>query len=124
MTSDAPMGPKAPWSTVLPPAEEAIVVEFRLRTLLLPKIGYRHIDSCERHYANGELIMLRAIGRISKLTDVAFRDSAGKMELPAFLRNVVAAFPDTIHTMLTKNDRAFADVPKNRTGPSRKVLGT
>ena len=33
-TSDAPMGPKAPKSTVLTPAEEAIVVEFRRRTLL------------------------------------------------------------------------------------------
>jgi len=33
-TADAPMGPKAPKSTVLTPAEEAIVVEFRRRTLL------------------------------------------------------------------------------------------
>ena len=33
-TGDEPMGPKAPKSTVLTPAEEAIVVEFRRRTLL------------------------------------------------------------------------------------------
>jgi transposase-like protein len=33
-TADAPMGPKQPRSTVLTPAEEAIVVEFRRRTLL------------------------------------------------------------------------------------------
>src|ERR1700712_385741 len=33
-TCDARMGPKAPKSTVLTPAEEAIVVEFRRRTLL------------------------------------------------------------------------------------------
>ena len=34
LTSDAPMGPKKPKSTVLTPAEEAIVVGFRRRTLL------------------------------------------------------------------------------------------
>jgi transposase-like protein len=33
-TADAPMGPKAPKSTVLTPAEEAIVVAFRQKTLL------------------------------------------------------------------------------------------
>jgi transposase-like protein len=33
-TADAPMGPKVSRSTVLTPAEEAIVVEFRRRTLL------------------------------------------------------------------------------------------
>ena len=34
ITADALMGPKTPKSTVLTPAEEAIVVEFRRRTLL------------------------------------------------------------------------------------------
>ena len=33
-TADEPMGPKAPKSTVLTPAEEAIVVAFRQKTLL------------------------------------------------------------------------------------------
>ena len=33
-TDDAPMGPRAPRSSVLTSAEEAIVVEFRRRTLL------------------------------------------------------------------------------------------
>jgi len=33
-TSDAPMGPSQPKSTVLSPAEEAVIVEFRRRTLL------------------------------------------------------------------------------------------
>ena len=32
-TADAPMGPKVPRSTVLTPAEEAIVVAFRQKTL-------------------------------------------------------------------------------------------
>ena len=33
-TADAPMGPTKPKSTVLSPAEEAVIVEFRKRTLL------------------------------------------------------------------------------------------
>ena len=33
-TTDAPMGPSQPKSTVLSPAEEAVIVEFRRRTLL------------------------------------------------------------------------------------------
>jgi hypothetical protein len=33
-TADAPMGPRDPRSTVLTPVEEAIIVEFRRRTLL------------------------------------------------------------------------------------------
>jgi transposase-like protein len=33
-TADAPMGPTKPKSTVLSPAEEALIVEFRKRTLL------------------------------------------------------------------------------------------
>src|SRR5436853_7761130 len=33
-TSDAPMGPKAPRSTVLTPEQEAIIVAFRRHTLL------------------------------------------------------------------------------------------
>src|SRR5271170_6277355 len=40
-----------------------------------------------------------------------------------FLRNVVAAFPYKIHTVLTDNGMAFADLPKNREGPSRRFLG-
>ena len=169
VTCDARMGPKAPKSTVLTPAEEAIVVEFRRRTLLplddvlgclrdtiprlsrsalhrclqrhgisrLPatetankgkrfktyEIGYVHIDSCELRHADGKLIMFLTIDRVSKFTYVAFHDSAGKMEGAAFLRNVVAAFPYQIHTVLTDNGMAFADLPKNRTGASRRLLG-
>ena len=40
-----------------------------------------------------------------------------------FLRSVVEAFPYAIHTVLTDNGMAFADLPKNRNGPSRRYLG-
>jgi transposase-like protein len=166
--ADAPMGPR-PKSTVLTPAEEAIIVEFRRRTLLplddllgclkdtipnlsrsalhrclqrhgisrLPTgeatekrrlfktydIGYIHIDSCELSHANGKLVLFLAIDRVSKFTYVEFHEHAGKMEGAAFLRNVVAAFPYKIHKVLTDNGMAFADLPKNREGPTRRFLG-
>ena len=33
------------------------------------------------------------------------------------------AFPYAIHTVLTDNGMAFADLPKNRNGPTRRYLG-
>ena len=160
-TNDAPMGPTSPRSTVLTPAEEAMVVEFRRRTLLplddvlgclresipnltrsslhrcltrhgisrLPespdqgskrgkfaeaKIGFVHIDISELRLAQGKLNMFLAIDRVSKFTYVEFRDDAGKMNGANFLRGVVSAFPYVIHTVLTDNGMAFADLPKNR----------
>jgi transposase InsO family protein len=160
-TADAPMGPRRPRSTVLTETEEAIVVEFRRRTLLplddvlgclretIPKlsrsalhrclerhgisrlphgeekaskrkpfaaatIGYVHIDVCELRLAEGKLFMFLAIDRVSKFVHVAFYDANTKLNGAAFLREVVAAFPCQIHTVLTDNGMAFADLPKNR----------
>jgi transposase-like protein len=147
-TADAPMGPAKPRSTTLTEAEEAMVVEFRRRTLLplddilgclrdtiprltrsalhrclvrhgisrLPQdgekpskrgrfaetaIGYVHIDICELRLAEGKLFMFPAIDRVSKFTHVAFLDASTKANGAAFLREVVAAFPYRIHTVLT-----------------------
>jgi transposase InsO family protein len=169
-TADAAMGPKRPRSTVLTEAEEAIVVEFRRRTLLplddvlgclretiptlsrsalhrclarhgisrLPKdpeqtskrgrfagttIGYVHIDSCELRLAEGKLHMFLAIDRVSKFTHVAFFEAATKMNGAAFLREVIAAFPYAVHTVLTENGMAFADLPKYRDGPTARWMG-
>ncbi len=165
-TADAPMGPTAPHSTVLSPEEEAMVVEFRRRTLLplddvlgclhdtIPKltcssphrclerhtvsrlpddpskatrrgkfadtaIGTVHIDISELRLAEGKPTMALAIDRVSKFTPVEFRDDAAKMSGADFLRGVVAAFPYAIHTVLTDNGMAFADLPRNRNGPTR-----
>jgi len=167
---DAPMGPSSPHSTVLTLAEEAMVIEFRRRTLLplddvlgclrdsIPKltrsslhrclerhgisrlpdnpdkaskrgkfaataIGYVHVDISELRLAEGKLNMFLAIDRVSKFTYVEFRDDAGKMNGAEFLRGVVEAFPYAIHTVLTDNGMAFADLPKNRNGPTRRYLG-
>jgi IS30 family transposase len=164
------MGPTKPHSTILTPAEEAMIVEFRRRTLLplddvlgclrdsipnltrsslhrclerhgisrLPEspdkaskrgkfadvaIGYVHVDISEMRLAQGKLNMFLAIDRVSKFTYVEFRDDQGKMNGAEFLRSVIAAFPYAIHTVLTDNGMAFADLPKNRNGPTRRYLG-
>ena len=67
--------------------------------------------------------MFLAIDRVSKFTYVEFHENVGKMDGAAFLRGVVAAFPSQMHTLLTDNGMAFADLPKNRNGPTRKYLG-
>lgn len=79
-------------------------------------IGYIHIDSCELRHADGKIHMFLAIDRVSKLTFVEFYEKAGKMNGAAFLRNAIEAFPYKIHTVLTDNGVAFADLPKNRDG--------
>ena len=169
-TADAPMGPRRARSTVLTEAEEAIVVEFRRRTLLplddvlgclrgsiprltrsalhrclvrhgisrLPRdegsaskrgrfaettIGYVHVDHCELRLAEGRLHMFLAIYRVSTFTHVAFFDAATKMNGAAFLREVVAVFPYAIHTVLTDNGMAFADLPRYRDGPTATWKG-
>ena len=169
-TADAAMGPSTPHSTVLTLVEEAMVVEFRRRTLLplddvlgclrdsIPKltrsslhrclerhgiswlpenpdkaskrgrcaetaIGYVHIDISELRLAQGKLTMFLAIDRVSKFTYVEFRGDTGKMNGADFLRGVVEAFPYAIHSVLTDNGMAFADLPKNRNGPTRRYLG-
>jgi transposase InsO family protein len=168
-TADAPMGPARPRSTSLTEAEEAIVVEFRRRTLLplddvlgclretipalsrsalhrclirhgisrLPQgektskrqrfaetaIGYVHIDVCELRLAEGKLFMFLAIDRVSKFTYVAFLSANTKANGAAFLREVVAAFPYRVHTVLTDNGMAFADLPKYRDGPTARRMG-
>jgi transposase-like protein len=77
-------------------------------------IGYVHIDVCELRLSEGRLFMFLAIDRVSKFTHVAFYDANTKLNGAAFLRQVVATFPYAIHTVLTDNGMAFADLPRNR----------
>jgi transposase InsO family protein len=169
-TADQPMGPRRPRSTVLTEAEEALVVEFRRRTLLplddvlgclrgtiprlsrsalhrclvrhgisrLPRddergskrqrfaattIGYVHIDVRELRLAQGRLFLFLAIDRISKFVHVAFFDANTKANGATFLREVVEVFPYRIHTVLTDNGMAFADLPKYRDGATARWMG-
>ena len=43
------------------------------------------------------------------------------MEGSAFHKVVVEVFPYKIHTVLTDNGMAFADLPKNREGPAHRA---
>ena len=66
-TTDAPMGPSQPKSTVLSPAEEAVIVEFRRRTLLplddvmgclresIPKLSRSSLHRCLLRYGISRL---------------------------------------------------------------------
>jgi transposase InsO family protein len=86
-------------------------------------IGYVHIDVCELRLAEGKLFIFLAIDRASKLTHVAFFEDHTKMNGAAFLHEVVAAFPYAIHTVLTDNGMAFAELPKYRDGPTARWMG-
>jgi transposase-like protein len=87
------------------------------------KIGYVHIDSCELRLSEGKLHIFLAIDRVSKLTYVEFHEAADTSTGPAFLKGVVAAFPYRIRIVLTDNGVAFADLPKNRNGPTARIRG-
>jgi len=56
------------------------------------------------------------IDRVSKFTYVEFHDRTKMLNGTAVLENVIAAFPCAIHTILTDNGMAFADLPKSRSG--------
>jgi transposase InsO family protein len=64
--------------------------------------------------AEGKLFLFLAIDRVSTFVHVAFFDANTKLNGATFLREVVAAFPYQIHTVLTDNGMAFADLPRNR----------
>ncbi|MFG1269831.1 IS481 family transposase, partial [Xanthobacter versatilis] len=167
---DAPMGPKAPRSTVLTPEEEAMAVAFRRHTLLpldnclyalqasvphltrsalhrcfqrhgisrLPEvdgektarrafkpypIGYFHIDIAEVRTEEGKLYLFVAVDRTSKYAFAQLMPKATTREARAFLDALVAAVPYEIHTVLTDNGIQFADLPKNRKGPTAMWRG-
>ena len=86
-------------------------------------IGYVHIDSCEFRHTDGKTHMFLAIDRVSKFTVVEFYEKAGKMNAATFLQHAIEAFPYKIHTVLTDNGIAFADLPKNRGGATACLSG-
>jgi len=151
---DAPMGPKAPRSTVLAVEEEAVAVAFRRHTLLplddclyalqatiphltrsslhrcyqrhgisrLPEmegdkparrafkkypIGYFHIDIAEVRTEEGKLYLFVAIDRTSKFAFAQLHEKATRAVAAGFLRDLIAAVPYRIHTVLTDNGLHF-----------------
>ena len=70
-------------------------------------IGYFHIDIAEVRTEEGRLRLFVAIDRTSKFAFARLVESAGKMEAAQFLRELIAAVPYQIHTVLTDNGVQF-----------------
>ncbi len=67
--------------------------------------------------------MFVAIDRTSKLAFVRLEEKANTVTSTAFLDALVEAVPYEIHTVLTDNGIQFADLPKNRNGPTARFRG-
>jgi hypothetical protein len=85
--------------------------------------GHVHVDVRELRPAQGRLSLFLAIDRVSKFTHVAFLGADTKLNGAAFLRGVVAAFPYRLHTVLTDDGMAFADLPQYRGGATARWMG-
>jgi transposase InsO family protein len=86
-------------------------------------IGYFHIDIAEVRTAEGKLYLFVAIDRTSKFAFVQLAERANTKTASAFLDALVEAVPYHIHTVLTDNGIQFADLPKNRKGPTAMLRG-
>lgn len=72
-------------------------------------IGYFHIDIAELQTAEGKLYMFVGIDRTSKFAVTQLVKKAGKMAAAQFLRDLIAAVPYRLHTVLTDNGIQFTN---------------
>ena len=88
-------------------------------------IGCFHIDIAEVRTEEGKLYLFVAIDRTSKLAFARLVDKSNTVTATAtaFLDELVEAVPYDIHTVLTDNGIQFADLPKNRNGPTARWRG-
>jgi transposase InsO family protein len=86
-------------------------------------IGFFHIDLAEVRTAEGKLYLFVAIDRTSKFAFIQLVERADMQAAAAFLQSLVTAVPYRIHTVLTDNGIQFADLPKNRQGPTARFRG-
>jgi transposase InsO family protein len=77
-------------------------------------IGYFHIDIAEVQTAEGKLRLFVAIDRTSKFAYAELHQEAGKMVAAQFLRNLIAAVPCAIHTVLTDNGIQFTNHARHK----------
>ena len=81
-------------------------------------IGFFHIDIAEVRTEEGKLYLYVAIDRTSKFAFTRLVDKANTVTAREFLDALVAAVPYQIDIVLTDNGIQFADLPKNRSGPT------
>ena len=77
-------------------------------------IGYFHIDIAEVRSGKGKIYLFVAIDRTSQFAFVELHRKAGKMAAAQFLRNLIAALPYRVHTVLTDNGVQFANRQQDR----------
>jgi len=87
-------------------------------------IGYFHIDIAEVQTAEGKLRLFVAIDRTSKFAFVELHREAGKMIATQFLRNLIAAVPYGIHTVLTDNGIQFTNMAHHNTPSTISSIGS
>jgi transposase InsO family protein len=83
-------------------------------------IGYFHIDLAEVRTGEGKLYLFVAIDRTSKFAFVELVERADMQAAVRFLQALIAVVPYRIHIVLTDNGIPFADLPKNRKGPTAR----
>ncbi len=86
-------------------------------------IGFFHIDIAEVQTAEGKLYLYVGIDRTSKFAFTQLTDKANTVTARAFLDALIAAVPYRIEIVLTDNGIQFADLPKNRLGPTAMWRG-
>ena len=86
-------------------------------------IGYFHIDIAEVRTEEGKLYLFVAVDRTSKFAFVELHEKADRPTAVRFLEALIAAVPYRLHTVLTDNGIQFADLPKNRQGPTALFRG-
>jgi Integrase core domain len=72
-------------------------------------IGYFHIDIAEVRTAEGKLSLFVAVDRTCTFAYAELHAEAHKMVAAQFLRNLMAAIPDKIHTGLTDHGIQFTN---------------
>jgi transposase InsO family protein len=72
-------------------------------------IGYFHIDIAEVRTEEGKLSLFVAIDRACKFAYAELHADANKLVAAQFLRNLLAAIPYKIHTVLTDNGIQFTN---------------
>ena len=82
-----------------------------------------HIDIAEVRTEQGKLFLIIAIDRTSKLAFARLVEKANTATAVAFLNELVEAIPYKINVVLTDNGIQFADLPKNRKGPTAMLRG-
>jgi transposase InsO family protein len=84
-------------------------------------IGFFHIDIAEVRTNEGKLHLYVAIDRTSKLAFAQLHEKADRPTAVAFLEALLEAVPYDLHTILTDNGIQFADLPRNRNGPTARL---